>query len=136
LNQSYTNANFGSGTSDLIAFILRDTVLESAGNVSQWNTNAPATAHMQGFGAFIGYNYQAAPNLVLGVEANYTKLSGNSMTSSDTESRSFDEGNGYRGDATVISATSPRACATMQRFAAAPVTSWASSCLTRSSAPR
>jgi opacity protein-like surface antigen len=58
---------------------------------------------MQGFGAFIGYNYQAAPDLVLGVEANYTKLSSNSMTSSDTESRSFDEGNGYRGDATVIS---------------------------------
>jgi opacity protein-like surface antigen len=103
LNQSYTNANFGSGTSDLVAFILRDTVLESAGNVSQWNTNAPATAHMQGFDAFIGYNYQAAPDLVLGVETNYTKLSGNSMTSSDTESRSFDEGNGYSGDATVIS---------------------------------
>ena len=113
-SQTFTNANFGSGTSDLVAFILRDTTLESVGHVSQWDTLAPGNGHFQGFGGFLGYNFQIAPDLVVGFEGNYTKLKGNSISSTDTEGRSFDEGNGFRGDATVTSTIT----ATLRDYAA------------------
>ncbi|MGI8526151.1 MAG: outer membrane protein [Pseudolabrys sp.] len=115
LNRSFTDANFGSGTSDLVAFILRDTTLENVGHVSSWNTLAPGSGHFQGFGGFLGYNFQIAPDLVVGFEGNYTKLRGDSISSTDTEARSFDEGNGFRGNASVTSSIT----ATLRDYASA-----------------
>lgn len=101
-SESFGHADFGSGTSDLVAFILRNTTIENEGHVSQWNTSAPASGHFGGFGGFIGYNFQISPDLVVGFDAGYTKLRSNAMSSSDSESRSFMESNGnYRANVTV-----------------------------------
>jgi opacity protein-like surface antigen len=106
-NESIGHATFGSGTADLVAFILRDTAIENDGHVSQWNTNAPSSARMHGFGGFLGYNVQSGSNLYLGLEGTYTKLSSNSITSADTEGRSFTEANGTTvADVTVANSIS------------------------------
>lgn len=68
---SSANSNFRTGTSDLVAYILRNTTIENEAQVSQWTTMPSAGATGANFGAFIGYNGQW-DEAVLGLELNYT----------------------------------------------------------------
>jgi outer membrane autotransporter protein len=111
VNLSHTSghAEFDNSTSDLVAYILRNTTIENEGQVSQQVSTAPATSNSVGFGAFIGYNFQIEPSLVIGFEANYTKFSSLNVQSSDTLSRSFMESNNvYRADYSVTTDSSIR----------------------------
>ena len=95
-NASAAHSNFSQGAGDLVAFILRNTTMENEGHVSTWSTSAPAETRGQGFGAFVGWNYQIDPTLVLGWEANYTKFNRDlAMSSSDSMTRVFSETTGY-----------------------------------------
>ena len=64
------NTDPGNSTSSVIAFILRNTALESEFAPSQWTTLGKGTTNSQVFGAFIGYNMQW-DNLVLGFDFGY-----------------------------------------------------------------
>lgn len=90
MGRSNQSADFGSGTSDLIAYILRNTVIENEGQVSQWTTAGKSTTSGNSYGAFLGYNYEIEPRLYVGVDATYNRFS-SALTSgySDTLARSF-----------------------------------------------
>jgi outer membrane immunogenic protein len=68
----YANMNTdpGNSTSSLVAFILRNTTLESEHAPSSWTTLSPGTTNTAVYGGFIGYNMQW-DNLVLGFDFGY-----------------------------------------------------------------
>jgi opacity protein-like surface antigen len=85
----YANANvdFGNATSDLVAHILRDTIIENEAQVSNWTALSDRDARRGAYGAFIGYNSQW-DDVVLGFELNYNH--------SDLEAKSSDQlGRGF-----------------------------------------
>ncbi len=108
-NASSAHSNFSQGAGDLVAFILRNTTMENEGHVSSWSTSAPSEARGQGFGAFIGYNWQIDPTLILGWEAAYTKFNRDlTMGSTDAMTRVFDESTGYTATVSVATDVSLR----------------------------
>jgi len=89
------NANFGNGAGSLIAFILRNTVLENEARVSNWTTLPQGSGNGRTWGGFAGYNYQF-DKLVLGAEATYTRtLSSFAASASDVLNRSYQTSDGY-----------------------------------------
>lgn len=90
---SASGMDFSNATGDLIAFILRQTAIESEEHVSQWPLLGKGTTRGTSFGGFAGYNSQW-DDLILGIEANYTHAH---LTSSSSGSlgRSFTTSNGY-----------------------------------------
>jgi opacity protein-like surface antigen len=69
VSHSSMTADFGRGVSDLAAFIVRDSVLETP--VSGFTTLPAAATNSFGFGGYFGYNAQWE-ELILGWELNYT----------------------------------------------------------------
>jgi len=67
---SGASGDFANTTQGPIAFVLRETALESAVAPSNWQVLGQANHSAAGFGGFVGYNTQYE-RLVLGVEANY-----------------------------------------------------------------
>ena len=67
---SFANAAFGNASNAQIAYILRDTFLESI--VSNWTTMPSGDTSNFNYGAFIGFNAQWE-DLILGAEANYSR---------------------------------------------------------------
>jgi len=76
------NVNFANATQPLVAFSLRQLVLEQADSVSQWQVLGRTGHDAIGYGGFFGYNMQWQ-DMILGVELNYTHTSMN-VTSSQT----------------------------------------------------
>jgi outer membrane immunogenic protein len=72
-------ADYGSGVSSLTSYILRDSILQDT--VSSMTTMGRESATHSNFGAFIGYNFDFGNEIILGVEANYTRLDLESSTS-------------------------------------------------------
>jgi opacity protein-like surface antigen len=70
LGYSGAGVNFGGGVSDIAAFLVRNTVLESV--VSELTTLPKAETSGSSFGAFIGRNFRW-DDLILGVEVNYSR---------------------------------------------------------------
>jgi outer membrane immunogenic protein len=70
------SADFSGATDPLIAFELRNTVLQNTVGVSHWNVLGTADTGAAGFGGFVGYNSQW-DDVVLGLELNYTRSSFN-----------------------------------------------------------
>ena len=70
------NVDFGNSTSGMVAFILRNTTIESEFAPSSWAALPKSTTNGQVYGAFLGYNVQWE-QLVLGVDFvyNYTASS-------------------------------------------------------------
>jgi outer membrane immunogenic protein len=68
----YSSATFNTAntSSDLIAFMLRNTTLEDEFRVSRWTTLPDSSTTGRTFGAFVGYNAQW-DNTIVGVEVNY-----------------------------------------------------------------
>jgi outer membrane immunogenic protein len=83
-------ANFAQATGPLIAYVLRNTTVEDTFNISSWQVLGKSDATTTGFGGFAGYNSQWT-NVILGVEANYTKAQWYG-SSTDTLSRRMDSG--------------------------------------------
>ncbi len=76
--------DFGHGTKTLTNFMLRNTVLQDP--ISQWSLFSKNHAQANGFGAFVGRNWQW-DDLVFGLEANYNYI--NNLGSSSTNSMSL-----------------------------------------------
>ncbi len=78
---------FTGGTGDLIAYILRNTVIESEAQVSQWTTLSDSSTSGAGWGGFVGYNAQW-DDAIVGIEFNYTRTD-LYMETSDSLGRSY-----------------------------------------------
>ncbi|SFJ60881.1 outer membrane protein [Bradyrhizobium sp. cf659] len=66
-----SDENFNGSTSNMMAALLADTLIESSMGVSQWNLGlGKASQRTTGFGAFVGYNAQW-DDVVLGIEVSW-----------------------------------------------------------------
>jgi opacity protein-like surface antigen len=103
LSHSIAGMDFGTSAGSLISYAVRNSVLES--HVTNWTTLSKGDTSANGFGGFVGYNWQW-DDVTLGVEANYTRVS-LGKSASDSLSRSFIDntnapaGHQYTYDATV-----------------------------------
>ncbi len=104
---SSMNADFGSGTSNQIAYILRNTTIENEGGVSRWTTLPKTSTNSRQYGGFIGYNWQIE-ELVLGADITYNRFTSLEASASDTMSRIFNTSDGYTNTVTVRSGSSLR----------------------------
>ena len=108
---SSATVNYSNSLSPLTGYILRDSVLES--DVTGLQTMGRESPNHNNYGAFLGYNFQLADQLVLGVEANYTHL-GLESSAADTIERIFNNDTGapsghhYYYDTTVTGSASVR----------------------------
>lgn len=84
---SFSNAdtNFGNATQPLTDYILRNSILQD--NVAGWTTLPNGSTNGGNYGGFIGYNWQW-DDVVIGVEANYSRMS-LSKSASDSLGRQF-----------------------------------------------
>jgi outer membrane immunogenic protein len=111
LGWSSATVNYSNSLSSLTGYILRDSVLESG--VTSLRTMGRESPNHNNYGAFLGYNFQLADQLVLGVEANYTHL-GLESSAADTIERIFNNDTGapsghhYYYDTTVTGSASVR----------------------------
>jgi outer membrane immunogenic protein len=80
------NADFGNATSDLVAYILRSSTLESEAAPSGWTTLPKGTTNSPQFGAFIGYNFQWS-DVVVGFDLGYNRPASLEASASDSISR-------------------------------------------------
>jgi outer membrane immunogenic protein len=71
---SNMSADFGNGTSSEIAYILRNSTLESEFSPSSWTTLPKIVTDGQQWGAFLGYNWQL-DQIVLGADVTYNRPS-------------------------------------------------------------
>lgn len=83
---SNMNADFGNAGSDQIAYILRNTTVQSEFSPSSWTTLPNVTTNSSQYGVFVGYNWQWS-ELVLGVDAAYNKPSKLETNASDSIGR-------------------------------------------------
>lgn len=83
---STMNADFGNAGSDQIAYILRNTTVQSEFSPSSWTTLPNVTTNSSQYGVFVGYNWQWS-ELVLGVDAAYNKPSKLETNASDSIGR-------------------------------------------------
>jgi outer membrane immunogenic protein len=68
-----SGTNFAGATSDLVAFVLRETTIENENNVSDWPLLGKSTVSAFGYGAFIGYNVQFS-DAIVGFDVTYTRM--------------------------------------------------------------
>ena len=99
-----SGTDFGSSTQSLVAFLLRNTTIESEQHVSTWTTLSKSDTTAMGYGGFAGYNMQWE-SAVFGVEANYTRTN-ITMSANDSMRRIFATSDGYNNDVQVNAASS------------------------------
>lgn len=101
---SSSGMDFSGATSDLVAFILRQTTIEDEQRVSQWPLLGKSTVSAFGYGAFVGYNTQW-DDVILGIEGTYmrTNLAG---SSSDAIVRQFTTSDNYSNTVDVTGTAS------------------------------
>jgi opacity protein-like surface antigen len=80
------NTDFGNSTSQLIAYILRNTEVEDQFHPSNWTTLPSNTTNGRQYGAFLGYNWQW-DQLVLGFDVSYNRAETVSTSASDIIAR-------------------------------------------------
>ncbi len=80
------NADFATSAGSLIAYILRNTTLESQFSPDKWTTLPKTTTNSRQYGFFLGYNTQW-DCLVLGIDGAYNRLQSLSASSSDSLNR-------------------------------------------------
>lgn len=97
------SADFSNGTSSLIAFLLRDTILQQEAQVSQLTVLGKIETVRGAFGGFVGYNKEYE-EFILGYELNYNRTA-LGASSADSLSRTFETSDGFLHSFTV-SATS------------------------------
>jgi len=100
------NVDFGGGAASLVQHILRDTIIEQEGRVSEWTALGNRVTNGRSYGVFLGYNHQM-DDLVLGVELNYNRSSLNAQVG-DAIGRSFQTSDGYFYSTNVAAASNYR----------------------------
>jgi outer membrane immunogenic protein len=105
IGYSNLNADFGNGTSSLVAYSLRNTTLESEYAPSNWTALPKATTNSAQFGAFVGYNVQWG-ELVVGGDIGYNRPSSLNSSAVDSIARRVTTSDGVTHDVTVNSAAS------------------------------
>lgn len=96
-----SDMNFTNSTKSMAANMLALTTIENEFKVSEWPVLGKRSAHGQGYGGFIGYNWQWT-DVVLGIEGNY--LHGNfGGSDSGSMGRSFTTTDGYTNGVTYQS---------------------------------
>lgn len=99
VGRSNQSADFGTGSSDLVAYILRNLTVEQEGRVSEWTTAGKATTSTNSYGAFLGYSYEIEPRLIAGADVTYTRFSSSSWTGySEYTARGYETSDGYFND--------------------------------------
>ncbi|QWG22568.1 outer membrane beta-barrel protein [Bradyrhizobium sediminis] len=85
--------NFNGSTSNMMAALLADTLVESQMQVSRWNLGlGKASARSSGYGGFAGYNWQW-DDVIVGVEASYLHGKfGGSTNASEGRSQTLSDG--------------------------------------------
>ena len=91
-----SNVDFGNAAGDLVAYALRDTIIEAEAAVSGWTALPEKNARHGVYGAFLGYNSQW-DDVVLGVEVNYATAN-MSLSARDVLRRSYVTSNQYTYD--------------------------------------
>jgi opacity protein-like surface antigen len=87
-----TTVDFSGATAPLVGFSLRNTMVQQQAAPSQWQVLGRGTDSAFGFGGFLGYNTQWQ-DVILGVEADYTRTSLGTTASSSPISRLVSVGN-------------------------------------------
>lgn len=110
-----SDENFNGSTSNMMAALLADTLIEAEMGVSQWNLGlGKASRRSSGYGAFIGYNGQW-DDVVLGLEVSYLHGSfGGSATASEARSNLLSDGNVHSVTASSTSAIAIKDMATFR----------------------
>jgi len=80
------DTDFGSSTGQQVAYILRNSTLESEAHPSQWTTLPHNVTNSKNYGLFLGYSYQW-DQLVLGFDGAYNKMSSAEAQASDSMTR-------------------------------------------------
>ena len=104
---SNMNADFGNSTSALVAYILRDTKLESEFQPSNWRTLPSSTTNGRQYGAFLGYNVQW-DQLVVGFDLAYNRISSLDTSVSDFIAREVATSDKIANDVTIVAQSSLR----------------------------
>jgi outer membrane immunogenic protein len=96
---TWSGTDFANSTKSLVAFILRNTTIESEQHVSDWTTLGKSDTSGNSWGGFIGYQMQW-DEVVFGAEANYSRTN-MSTSASDAMRRTFSTSDGYSNDVQV-----------------------------------
>jgi opacity protein-like surface antigen len=99
------NADFGTASGSLVAYILRNTTVESEMSVSSWTTLGKSTTNSRQYGVFFGYNTQLE-SLVLGFDAAYNRPQSLIAASSDSIRRIVTTSDNTQHDVTVSATAS------------------------------
>ncbi|MCP3403054.1 outer membrane protein [Bradyrhizobium sp. CCGB20] len=110
-----SDENFRGSTSNMMAALLADTLIESEMGVSQWNLGlGKASRRTTGYGVFGGYNAQW-DDVVLGLEASYLHGSfGGSASASEARSNQLSDGNVHSVTASSTSSIAIKDMATFR----------------------
>ena len=96
--------DFANSAQDLLAKLLNNVDVQQQFNLSQWPIGGTAHSRGDGFGGYLGYNFQWT-DVLIGVELNYTH--GNFFgSSSGSQTRSFNFPANYFTTGTVSSSSS------------------------------
>lgn len=105
LGVSNMNTDFGNSTSDLVAYSLRNTVVENEFAPSNWTALPANTTNGRQYGIFLGYNWQW-DELVIGFDAAYNRPSSLKASASDTISRQVVTSDGVNNAVTITAQSS------------------------------
>lgn len=98
IGYSFEGAQFGNAGQSMVNYMLRNSTIQD--NVSNWTTLPDKNTNGSSFGGFIGYNYQW-DDVIVGVEANYSRTNFNTLAATDSLSRSFIDNGGALPDHTL-----------------------------------
>jgi outer membrane immunogenic protein len=101
------NADFIDSTSSLVAYMLRDTLLEKEFQPSRWRTLPSTTTNGRQNGAFLGYNVQW-DQLVVGFDVAYNRVSTLETSVSDFIAREVTTSDKITNDVTIVAQSSLR----------------------------
>lgn len=99
------NTDFGTSTGSLVAYILRNSTLETEASPSSWTTLPSNTTNGRSYGAFLGYNYQWT-ELVLGFDLAYNRLISMDASASDSIRRIVTTSDAVQHDVTISAQSS------------------------------
>ena len=94
------DTDFGNSTSQLVAYILRNSTLESEASPSSWTALPHNITNSRNYGAFLGYSMQWE-QLVLGLDAAYNRASSLDASASDSLTRQVTTSDGVTHDVTI-----------------------------------
>ncbi len=93
IGYSTSQDNFSDATTSNVAYILRNTLIQQDEDISSWQVlQSTRSTGSDNIGGFVGYNAQWQ-DIVLGLEANYNRVSLTAETSGSEERTFFDSKN-------------------------------------------